>query len=287
MNDFIMLIRAKQYIKNLIIFAPLFFSFSFYNLLNVLTTVLAFIAFSLAASGVYIINDIYDIKEDQNHPEKKMRPIASGIVKVEYAWIISVLLLCISAIMSYMLNHIFLIIVLGYIIINIFYSIWLKHVSILDIVIIAIGFILRVLAGGIVCGIYISMWIILMTFLLAIFLGLAKRREDVVLFESGHNTRKNINGYNLEFVNAAMVLMGAVIIVSYILYTVSQEVQNKFNSTHLYLTSFFVILGILRYMQITFVGKNSGNPTILLYTDKSLQIIIILWIITFYLIVTI
>jgi 4-hydroxybenzoate polyprenyltransferase len=188
---------------------------------------------------------------------------------------------------AFILNTSFFYIIIIYIVNNLFYSFGLKHISILDIVIIAIGFLLRVLAGGAVSSIHISMWLIIMTFLLAIFLGIAKRREDVTLNEQGLKTRKNVDGYNLEFINASMVLMAGVIIVSYILYTVSIEVQQKFNTINLFYTSFFVITGILRYMQITFVESSSGNPTNMLFKDRFLKIIILLWICSFLFVVKI
>ena len=165
--------------------------------------------------------------------------------------------------------------------INIFYSFKLKHIAIVDIFIIAFGFVLRLFIGGTCGNIELSHWIILMTFLLALFLALAKRRDDVMLSSQGKTLRKNIDGYNYEFISASMILMSGVIIVSYILYTVSNDVVEKFNTSNLYLTSIFVILGILRYMQITFVEQNSGSPTKVVLTDRFLQITILLWLISF------
>jgi 4-hydroxybenzoate polyprenyltransferase len=168
---------------------------------------------------------------------------------------------------------------------NILYSLKLKHISIIDIFIIATGFVLRLFAGSVVTDIKLSMWIVIMTFLLAIFLALAKRRDDIILSSQGKDTRKNIDGYNLEFVNASMVLMAGVVVVSYILYTVSDNVIHRLGTDHLYLTSFFVILGILRYMQITFVEEDSGSPTAIVLKDKFMQFTIILWLLSFIVII--
>lgn len=281
MKSYIQLLRPKQYIKNLFIFAPLLFSFSFNDPQKVIVTLYTFIIFSLTASSIYIVNDILDLEEDRNHPKKKTRPIASGKISVNTGLAVSGTLVVISLVASYIINMGLLLVIGIYLVNNLLYSMRLKHVSVLDILMIALGFLLRVIAGGIVGGIYISMWIILMTFLLSVFLGFAKRRDDVLLSEKGLTTRKNIDGYNLEFINAVMVLMAAVTIVAYISYTVSPEVIAKFGTHNLYLTSFFVIAGILRYMQITFVNENSGNPTDLVFKDRFLQLVIGLWILSF------
>jgi 4-hydroxybenzoate polyprenyltransferase len=161
----------------------------------------------------------------------------------------------------------------------------LKHISIIDIFIISTGFVLRLYAGSVSSDIYLSHWIIIMTFLLALFLAIAKRRDDVLLSNQGKETRKNIDGYNLEFVNASMVLMSAVIIVSYILYSVSNEVIQKLDTQYLYLTTFFVILGILRYMQITFVEEKSASPTKIVIKDLFLKLTIVAWLISFIVVV--
>ena len=285
MKNILKLLRPEQYLKNVFVFTPLFFSFSFFNYEKTYMSFLAFFVFSMAASGIYILNDLFDVEEDRNHPQKKLRPIASGNISKSTAYILMSILLMVSLFCAFLINMNFLLILAVYIINNILYSLKLKHISVLDIVMIAIGFLLRVLAGGAVTHIYISMWLIIMTFLLALFLGIAKRREDVVLSDMGIQTRKNVDGYNLEFINAAMVLMAGVIIVSYILYTVSAQIQTKFGTKNLFYTSFFVIVGILRYMQITFVEDNSGNPTNLLYKDRFLHLTIILWIAAFFIIV--
>lgn len=281
MRDILKLFRVHQYIKNLFIFMPLLFSFSFSNLDNNLNSLIAFILFSILASSIYIFNDLMDIKEDRTHPKKKYRPLASGKVSTNSAKTV-ILLLSLSSIgISFVFNTELFIVLLVYFILNIAYSLKLKHIAILDIFIIATGFVLRLFAGSAVTGISLSMWIILMTFLLAIFLALAKRRDDVLLSLEGQETRKNIDGYNLEFVNAAMVLMAGVVIVSYIQYTISPEVIERLDTNYLYLTSFFVILGIFRYMQITFVEQDSGSPTKVVIRDRFLKVTIFLWLVSF------
>ncbi|MEC9206021.1 MAG: UbiA prenyltransferase family protein [Pseudomonadota bacterium] len=285
-KNIITLLRPEQYVKNLFIFAPLFFSFKF-NFINISNSLLAFFLFSLVASSAYIFNDLMDINDDRNHPVKKFRPLADGKVSLTTAKTLIFLLSGIALAISWIVNTNLFFILFVYLVLNILYSLKLKHITILDISIIATGFVLRIFAGSFSINEDLSMWIITMTFLLALFLGLAKRRDDVLLSEEGTKTRRNIDGYNLEFINAAMVLMSGIIAVAYILFTTSTETINKFNTEYLYVTSFFVILGILRYMQITFVEKNSGDPTYILYKDKFLKITIILWLISFYLMVKI
>lgn len=278
------LLRVHQYIKNLFIFAPLFFSFNFTS--NSLTNVsIAFILFSLIASSIYVLNDLMDIEEDKQHPIKKFRPLASGKVSKSTAKMMIVSLSGFSLIASYLFSPSLFTVLVIYFILNISYSLGLKHITIVDIFIIATGFVLRLFAGSSVVDAPLSMWIIIITFLLALFLALAKRRDDVLLASQGKETRKNIDGYNLEFVNAAMVLMSGVVIVSYILYTVSTSVMEKLNTHYLYLTTFFVLLGIIRYMQITFVEQNSGSPTKIVLKDRFLQLTLIGWVISFIVIV--
>jgi 4-hydroxybenzoate polyprenyltransferase len=212
MKNLIILLRPYQWIKNFFIFAPLFFTFNFQ--IETITTVgIGFILFSLAASSIYILNDYHDITEDRVHPRKKERPLASGVVSKNSAIILMVMLFIISFAGAIVISHTFAIILTLYILMNIAYTFGLKHISILDISIIAIGFILRIYAGAELIKTAPSMWIVLVTFLLALFLALAKRRDDCLLTLDGKKTRKNIDGYNLEMVNAAMTLMAGVTVV--------------------------------------------------------------------------
>lgn len=285
-NQIIKLLRPHQYVKNIFIFAPLFFSFTFIQK-DINNTIIVFILFSLIASSIYVLNDYMDIEEDKQHPKKKYRPLASGRVGKNTAKILIVFLSSVSLISAYLININLFVVLVVYFILNIAYSLKLKHITIVDIFIIATGFVLRLFAGASVIENQLSMWIIILTFLLALFLAVAKRRDDVLLAFEGKETRKNIDGYNLEFVNATMVFMSGVIVVSYILYTVSGEVLTRLHTQHLYLTAFFVILGIMRYMQITFVEGNSGSPTKLVLKDRFLQITIVLWLVSFFIIVNI
>jgi decaprenyl-phosphate phosphoribosyltransferase len=278
------LLRVHQYIKNLFVFTPLFFSFDFSGT-KFTEVLIVFVLFSLLASSVYIFNDLMDIEEDKQHPEKRLRPLASGKVSQKIAILMIVLISLSTFIVAFVFNETLFFILLFYFILNIAYSLRLKHIAIVDIFIIAIGFVLRVFAGASVLEEPLSMWIIIMTFLLALFLALAKRRDDILLAKEGKQVRKNIDGYNEAFINTAMTLMAGVVIVAYILYTVSTSVMQRFETEYLYLATFFVILGILRYMQITFVEEQSGSPTKMVLKDKFLQLTIIGWLVSFIVIV--
>jgi len=278
------LARPHQYLKNGFVWLPLFFGYNeMQNPQAILHTVYVFIVFCMAASSIYIINDLKDIAEDRQHPVKQFRPLAIGVVSKYEAVFLSLVLMCLAVLISFVLLPDVLLIVGGYILLNLVYSNALKHLTIVDIVCIAVGFVLRVIAGGIVASVPISPWIVIMTFLLALFLALAKRRDDLKLVENGLNVRKSIDGYNQEFVSLSMVVMASVIIVSYLLYTVSPEVIEKHGTSHLYLSSFWVIIGLLRYMQIVFVEQKGGSPTLVLINDYFLQSVIVLWLISIYL----
>jgi decaprenyl-phosphate phosphoribosyltransferase len=284
-KTYIHLIRPHQYLKNLFVFSPLFFALKFNDLGLFEKTVVVFIIFCTAASAVYIINDIKDINEDKEHPVKKHRPLASGIISAPDAIVFMFFLAAVALTAAFFLSTKLFWVIVIYFILNLGYSFGLKHISIIDIFIVSIGFVLRIFAGAVTINLPVTMWIILMTFLLSLFLAMAKRRDDIIQIEEGRKTRKNIDGYNLVFVNSGMIIMAGVVIVCYIFYTISGEVQNKFHTNNLYLTVIFVILGIFRYMQITFVENNSGNPSRTLLKDRFLQITIIAWLIAFMIIV--
>ena len=274
--------RPHQYIKNLFVFLPLFFALKITDTSLLFNAVIAFIAFSLTASAIYTLNDYHDIEEDRQHPKKKDRPLASGAInKSQAISIMSVLFVAGFTLMA-ILSLKAAAILLAYVIMNIAYSFYLKHVAILDVVIIAIGFVLRLFIGSAVTDIPLSMWIVVMTFLLALFMALAKRRDDVLIYlDTGKKMRKVIDGYNLQFLDTAMAIMASVVIVSYTIYTTSPEVVARVHSEYLYLTSLFVILGIMRYLQVAFVLKDSGSPTKIVLKDRFMQLTLIGWVLSF------
>lgn len=244
-------------------------------------------AFSFIASSVYCFNDIIDVDADRRHPVKCKRPIASGAISVKSAWALMALMFLLSAGMVCLLDtytHVIQVglVILVYYLLNILYCSKLKQYAIVDVCIIAFGFVLRVLAGGFATDIVLSNWLVLMTFLLTLFLSFAKRRDDVLrMNETGEPPRKNTIRYNLTFINQAITITASVTLVCYIMYTVSPEVVNRFHSDLLYLTSVFVLLGLLRYIQITVVDKKSGDPTKMMLRDRFTQCVVLVWALTF------
>lgn len=290
MKELILLIRPNQWIKNFFVFLPLFFSGNMTNISLYPAVFVSFVTFCLISSSVYCFNDIVDVNSDKLHPVKKYRPIASGKISKKMAYFCMAILVVISFVIPILFigsySSSLLVILLLYFSLNILYCLYLKNIAILDIVIISIGFVLRLFSGGIVVNIDISKWIVLMTFLLALFLALAKRRDDLLIFnESGEVMRKNIGNYNMDFINNVLTFIAAVVVVCYIMYTVSEEVEHRLQTDNLYLTSIFVIIGIVRYLQLIFVYRQSGSPTKIVLHDVFLQIDILLWVCTFVLVI--
>lgn len=280
------LLRLNQWTKNLFLFLPLFFGGEFLNFEKQISVFIAFISFSLIASAIYCFNDIMDIEFDKLHPKKKYRPIASGEISKSSAYIIMIILIIGSfgVQLFWGSNHNIEVmgVLLAYFIINIFYSKYFKYMSIVDVFILSLGFVLRIIAGGIAGDVIISHWIVIMTFLLALFLSFSKRLDDLIIYEkSGTVSRKNITSYNQTFLNLTITIVATITMVSYIMYTVSTEVIERFNSDKIYVTAVFVLAGILKYLQLTIVDYKSGNPSEILLKERFIQICVVGWIGTF------
>jgi decaprenyl-phosphate phosphoribosyltransferase len=288
MHPILKLIRVKQWVKNLFLFIPSFFAGHLFETRELLMLAIGTLAFSFVASGVYVLNDYKDREADRLHPKKKFRPLASGEVKSSTAWIIMAILISTGLVIAATLNITFFFLLAGYLLLNIGYSFGLKHIPIVDLFIVALGFLIRIYSGGVIAGLPITHWLSLMVLLLALFLILAKRRDDILINgknKNGHVVRKSTKNYNLVYINSCITLLSAVMIVAYIMYTVSPEVTERFQSDYLFGTTIFVIAGIMRYLQIVFVEKKSGSPTNIFITDKFILFTIAGWIISFYLII--
>ena len=284
--NYIKLLRIKEWIKNLFIFIPTFFAGTFIDTSYYFSLILGFLSFSFVASGIYIYNDYKDVEEDRKHPRKKNRPLVSGAVPLNFAFTIMIVLFVTGLAIGFFINPWVLIVLLIYSLFNFLYYLGLKHVSILDVMILSSGFILRIITGGIISQVPISQWLIIMVFLLSLFLALAKRRDDLLIYlESNKVIRKSIKDYNMNFLNTMLAILSAIIIVSYIMYTISPEVTNRLNNNYVYTTVIYVIAGIMRYLQIVFIKEESGSPTLVLYKDKFIIVTLLGWIIHYFIII--
>lgn len=287
MTKYLKLLRVEQWVKNLFVLLPLFFSGNITNHDLFVKSIFAFFIFSFAASSIYIINDYSDIESDKKHPEKKNRPLASGAVsKTSAIAILLGLIVFDIGLISFFQNHFsqnlwkFSTIILAYFVMNLAYTFKLKHVAIIDVTIIAIGFVLRVLAGGYITGIAISQWAILLTFVLALVLAIGKRRGELINAQISGKTRKALDGYNVQFADIALSISVTLAIVCYLMFTLSPEVQKRFHPRVFY-TVLFVVFAFLRYLQQTLVYNKTESPTKIIYKDRYIQITLILWVVVF------
>lgn len=290
MKSILRLIRPKQWTKNLFVFLPLFFGGALFHGDALLAAGGSFLAFCFAASSIYCFNDIFDVEADRRHPVKCRRPIASGQVSVVQAYGLMLLLAVLAALMLVLLPSTVrgrvALVVGGYYLMNLGYCSVFKRYAILDVCVVAFGFVLRIMAGGWASQVTLSQWIVLMTFLLTLFLSFAKRRDDVLRMNAtGEAPRTNTSRYNLTFINQAITITASVTLVCYIMYTVSPEVTANFRTHHLYLTSVFVLLGLLRYIQIAVVDEQSGDPTRVVLRDRPTQLIVVGWMLSFLIII--
>lgn len=279
MKNLIRLIRPHQWVKNLVVLLPVFFGGALLHIESVYAGLVTALCFSFAASSIYCLNDIVDVDDDRRHPVKCHRPLASGAISITQGYILMFLMFILSMLSTFLLCHNQLetaSVILFYWILNIAYCLKLKQYAIIDVCVVSFGFVLRILAGGYATSIHLSKWIVLMTFLLMLFLSFAKRRDDVVrMNETGHAPRQNTIRYNLTFINQAITITASVTLVCYIMYTVSPETIQNFHTDYLYLTSVFVLVGLLRYIQIAVVDKRSGDPTKVMLHDRFMQFIVL------------
>lgn len=281
MNKFAALLRVKQWIKNAFVFVAAFFGAEF-NLDNLPELLLAFLVFCLVASTVYIFNDLRDAAQDRLHPKKRFRPIAAGTINVSTAITIAAFMLITALICTWVfLNSGFLLVILIYFLINILYSFKLKQISIVDLLIVSSGFLLRVIGGAEVVSIEVSFWLLLMTFLFSMFIVIGKRRDDFKLgSEVAAKLRVVNHSYNVFYLNAGQILFSSLMIVCYIMYTYfSPYFQSKVYIA--LISSILVLIGLMRYLQAIFVEEKGGSPTDFALKDRFIQIVVVLWLAIF------
>jgi decaprenyl-phosphate phosphoribosyltransferase len=275
------LVRPRQWVKNAFVAAPLFFTPSAWTKPQLAAAALAIIVFCLLSSAVYVVNDYADRDADRLHPEKKTRPIASGQISPSFALVVAGVLLATAAVLAVpFLPMAAVVIAALYLVINLLYSFWLKHVSLLDVLMVSAGFVLRVDAGAAAIHIEPTVWIVVCTGLLALFLALAKRRDDLAK-QLAEEHRPSLAGYNRRFIDQALSMVLGALLVSYLIYTTDQSVIARYGTDKLYLTAPFVIAGVLRYLQITLVEERSGSPTDIALTDRFLIVTVFGWVAVF------
>jgi 4-hydroxybenzoate polyprenyltransferase len=280
------LMRPHQWAKNLFVFLPVFFGGRMLDPDSVVPASVAFMILSITASAIYTLNDVLDVRSDQAHPVKRHRPVASGRISgiTASAWGVAFAVVGLGGAALLLADTRVLWLVSVYAGLNVLYSVSLKHLPIIDVSCIASGFVLRVVLGGVVSGVHVSPWLIIMTFLLAMFLALGKRFDDLAILaqlKNGQTVRPALDGYNAGFVSSAMTLMAGVNVVCYLMYTTSPTVVGYYGTELVYLTAFWVVLGLLRYLQVSFVDQRSGSPTQVLLKDRAIQAILGAWIVHF------
>ncbi len=276
----IKLLRPKQWLKNFFVLAPLIFSKGLFSSSSDLAAIKGFVIFCLVASSVYIINDIRDVEADRAHPLKRKRPIAAGTISPANALIIVVLLLALSSIVAIGMDEKFLLVIGTYLGLNIAYSLKLKEVVLLDVFIIAAGFMMRVLAGAYAIQVEVSSWIVLCTMFIALFLGFAKRRGEIMMLgkQRGENERKVLSDYQVAFIDQMLTIAAAGTVISYALYTVSARTLEVLGTDKMIYTTVFVLYGIFRYLHLVHTGVTTENPTGALTSDSAIVVTGILWI---------
>jgi 4-hydroxybenzoate polyprenyltransferase len=280
MDAFIQLIRPSQWVKNLFVASPLLVTPAKVSSGNLLVVVMGVACFCLIASSMYVLNDLLDREADRRHPTKKTRPIAAGRISVGAAIIAGLVLFAAGGVSAAWLPNGFGLWVLAYVILNLIYSTSLKHHPPFDVMAIAVGFVFRVEAGSVLVVVSPTVWILSCTLLLALFLALAKRRDDLVL-ELDQAHRRSLAGYSKQFLDVSISVVLGALLVSYIIYTTDAAVMQRMGTDKLYLTLPFVLLGVLRYLQATLVFERSGSPTDVLLTDKVMLGTVIAWVIVF------
>ncbi len=273
-------LRPRQWIKNVFILAPVIFADHLFHLPFLVRTATAVFLFSLLNGAVYLLNDIVDRERDRLHPQKCLRPVAAGLLSLKKALSAALFLFFVVLSAIYLFDRLFFAIALLYVFLNVLYSLLLRNVVICDIVIIALGFVLRVLIGGTVNDIWLSPWIMIMTFLLAIFLGLMKRRAEVVKMsgkaEKGQ-TRSTLCDYNLSLLDQMISVATATTLISYTMYVMSPEIQLKFGTDKLFTTVPFVVFGIFRYLFLAYTRNRGENPAEVIYSDLPFTLNLLLW----------
>jgi len=272
-------LRPRHWVKNLFVVAPLLFSQQYRDTTQCWRSLLALAAFCAISSAIYVVNDLADLTEDQKHPIKKNRPLAQGILSSNHAMILIVVLVAANLSLSWMLGSNFLLISLIYLAINTLYSFGIKHVAILDVMTIAAGFVLRILAGSVAIGVGPSHWLVLCTIMVSLFLGFTKRRAELVSVEgAGEHTRKVLQDYSIAFLDQVIPMVTAATIICYALYTVDDRTLSVLGTRAMLLTVPSVMYGLFRYIYLIYHEQKGADPTDLVCRDAPTLINLLIWV---------
>ena len=282
MRALIQILRPSQWTKNIFVFVPLIFSKNLTHKDFLIEVLLGFLCFSLASSLVYVINDLTDIEKDKLHKIKKNRPIASGKISKSQALIIIFVLSILTSVSFLYTSLYFNLVLIAYIALNILYSFVLKQIVIVDVLSVATGFMLRVIAGAVIIEVPLSSWLILTTLFLSLFLAVTKRRSEFIIYENENNTRQVLKDYNLKLIDQFLAISAGGIIISYSLYSVAERTVNYFHTENLVFTTVFVIYGIFRYLFLIYKNNRGENSLELLIRDTPSIFNMILYGITIY-----
>lgn len=283
---YIELIRVNNWVKNLFILLPLFFSGELFDSIKFLKIFYSIIGFSLVTSFIYIINDIFDMEFDKIHSEKKYRPIPAGKISITQSLIIGAFSLSLGLIVLWTISFNSFLLTIVYIFLNILYSVILKQLPIVDFIIVALGFVIRILIGGDIGNIALTQWMIVMVFLLSLFIAVTKRRDDVYEYELKKKiNRKVVLKYTVEYMDKIITIISSTLLVSYLLFITSESVISRYPSKYLIVSFLFVLIAVFRYNQITYVENKSGSPIKIFFNDRFLQITLLLWVLTFFLVI--
>ncbi len=280
----IKLLKIKHYVKNIVVFIPLVFSLKFLEFNATLEAVIAFIAFDLIASAVYIFNDILDIENDKLHPVKKFRPIASGEISIPLAWILFVLFVIASFVVAFAVNKLVFISIFLYLILNIWYSLQLKSLPIIDAVGIALGFILRILAGCSAILVVPSPLVILLTFFTSMFFTFSKRKLEYKLLDDKNLCRKSIKGYNETLLNQFVMTNAVLSIAFYITYTLDLTTIQRTGTEYLYITVIPFTVIIYRLLFKIYTATDNDDPAEFIYGDKTLKILMFIYVVILFMV---
>jgi len=265
----------------LLIFAALLFSTQLLNVDAIILSVMGFILFSLTASSIYILNDFKDIEADRHHPTKRFRPMASGLLNPKFALSTGIILLIVSLITAFIVNKLFFVIIIVYFVANTLYSLYLKHVVLIDIMLIALGFVLRAVGGAVIINVPFTPWFLLCTMLLSLFLAIGKRRHELTIQLEGNSHRKVLDEYSLPFLDQLTSIVTSATIVSYAVFTFTSG-----NTIHLMWTIPIVVYGIFRYLYLIHIQNKGGAPEKVLFEDRHILITVILYVLSVFVILT-